>query len=308
MNAAIRPQHRARQSDSFARRRRSRAAIGAAAGLAALASWAFVAVRLAGASFMTVSTINVYGADPDIVPAIQAAAAGALDGTYAGLFPRSDVWIYPHADVAEAVASSSPRIRTASVSRGQGNALDVSVTERVPAAVICPGFPNEDDSGAMQPSGTCYYADDRGYIFEEAPAQPAPGLGLYYMPALASGGTAAAGILGSFATSSAEFAALQAFVEDAQAAGISSQAVLAKDGGEYELYADGLGAEGQGATSSKSLTVIYFDDAGGLAGELADLRAFWLNAEATGRAKGQLPGFEYIDVRYGSNVFYRLAK
>jgi len=116
-------------------------------------------------------------------------------------------------------------------------------------------------------------------------SSPASSFDVYYAPDF-SGNP-----IGSYATSTAEFAALHSFYDGARTLGISPDGLLIKEGGEYELYA--------------STTVIYFNDAGSVSGELNNLAAFWTNMTATARTKGKQVSFDYIDLRYGNNVVYK---
>jgi hypothetical protein len=121
-----------------------------------------------------------------------------------------------------------------------------------------------------------------------------PAFDVYYAPDL-SGIPSSNSPVGSYATSTTEFAALRSFYDGARTIGISPDGLLIKEGGEYELYA--------------STTVIYFNDTGSISGELNNLAAFWTNMTSTARTSGKpSPSFDYIDLRYGNNVVYKQNK
>jgi len=187
------------------------------------------------------------------------------------------------------VASSSPRILSSDVSRDGWNGIVVSVSEKPPAAIVCGNLPDFSANDALSDDGDCYAADASGYLFEKMPATGgAQQYVRYYIPSLPD-----SQVIGTQATSSAEFTALQSFVAGARSAGIKPEAVLMKDGGEYEMYSD------------DPFIVVYFNDKAGLSAELSDLTAFWSHMSSRSAAAGADQGFEYIDLRYGSNVFYR---
>lgn len=291
----------ANQSKRFAEQRRRRLIIGCVAGPIALISIIFVLSRLSSLPFVTIENIQVYGADSDIVPSVDLAALGALKGSYLGIFSRSDALLYPRSAVAAAVKASSPRILSVSVDRAGLDGLVVSVSEKSPAAVICPELPDFDANGSLViDNGECYAADSSGLIFEKMPASAqAPQGERYYVPDLSG-----MPVIGSYATSTAEFLSLQSFLEGARSAGITTEGLLFKDGGEYELYADNPPAALSAATSTP-VAVVYMNDAAGLDTELSDLTAFWSHMASTDGAR---PSFESVDLRYGSNVFYRIAQ
>ena len=320
MNTLRRKKLRPHQSRLFAERRKERLALGIGAAFIAAISWIFVISRVTALPYLSIESIHVYGADPELVPAIQNAAAAAIQGSYFGLFPRSDALIYPRGAVARAVASSSPQVSTVDVGRDSLNDMVISVSERPPAAAVCGDLPDFDAAGGLIFDDQCYLADERGLIFGAAPAmeagQPASAasagpLDRYYVPDLP------ASPIGTYATTTGEFVALQAFLASARSTGIVTEGVLMKDSGEYELYGDNpgapvaLAAPGASVATTSSpddLVIIYFNDAAGLADEAADLSAFWIGMEKPADPATPHPAFISIDLRYGTNVFYRLQK
>ena len=96
---------------------------------------------------------------------------------------------------------------------------------------------------------------------------------------------------GALATSTSEFTGLENFYDGALATGISVDGILIKDAGEYELYA--------------SSTVIYFNDKEDLSNEITNLSAFWRHMTTPNNTKKPVI-FDYIDLRYGPNVFYKI--
>ena len=296
MNARRRSQLRQYQSRSFGERRRRRASIGVAASIVAAVFWIFALARFSSLGYFSIDAIQVYGADPDIVPTVQSAASAALRGSYIGVFSKSNVFMFPRKSVANAVIASSPRITSADVRRDGWHTLIVSVSEKAPAALVCAGLPDFDASGALSDDDDCYAADATGLMFEKMPAVASDGYDRYYAPDISDDAA-----IGSLATSTAEFAALQSFVSGVKTLGIKPEGLLVKDGGDYELYVENPGA----VPGPASLAIIYFNDLAGFPTELTDLQAFWPHMTASSTASGATLGFQYIDLRYGSNVFYR---
>ncbi len=298
-------QLRPQLSRSLHERRRKRLWIGAVAALLGLVFWGFFFVRLASLEDFLIEDVQVNGADADILPAIRSAAYRSIQGSYLGLFPKSDIFIYPHDAVAAAVVRSASRIVSAKTGRDGLHTLTIAVVEKDPAALVCADLPNFDDSGALAPADDCYAADASGLVFKRMATistSTAPTYDRLYVPSLSD-----ASAVGSFATTTAEFRALRSFMAGAKAAGIKAEGVLLKDGGEYELYADNP-AGLPGGKASTSLAVVYLNDRAGFASELSDLTAFWSNMVASSTADAATLEFEYVDLRYAPSVFYRLAK
>lgn len=295
------------QSKSFARTRRERRIWAAGLIVVVLLAWIFVLSRLSYLNAFSINNVQVYGADPDIVATLRSAALSELDGSYLKLFARADAALYPKTAIAAAIMAASPRINSVDIHHAGIHGLSVTVNERTPAAIVCNELP--DFTSDPESDSNCYFADSRGLIFESASTSASELPDRYYEPDLSAP-------LGSYATSTAEFEGLQSFMRQAHEAGLEPMGMLFKDNGEYEFYvmnpsaiSSSAGHAGEVATgTAPDIAVIYLNDAAGLPTELSDLTAFWNKEMSDGRAAGNLPRFESIDLRYGSNVFYRLEK
>lgn len=305
-----------RQSKSFVRQQRDRTIWKIGLFIVVILAWLFVLSRISWLGAFAISNVEVYGADPDITPALRTAALSQLQGSYMSLFARSDSLIYPRGAIVQAIKAASDRVNSVDVRRAGFHGLAITVTEKAPAAIVCAGLPDfsSDPSGdAASSTATtddtgCYYADNSGLIFEAAPSFSNQVYRRYYEPNQADTASSS-GPIGAYATSTQEFAALQTFFVGAHDAGIHTLGILVKDGGEYELYAENPAAlSSTGADDHTDIVVIYFNDAGSLQTELSNLISFWSKQFSDARANGTAPHFDSIDVRYGSNVFYRLQK
>lgn len=289
-----------RQSKRFVERRKARKWVlaGLSAVIAVLAVWGVS--RLSRLPSLAISSVSVFGADPDLQGQIQTAALGALKGDYLGLFPKDDTVIYPRSAVASAVKAASPRIDSVSVQRIGTQSLSVTVTEKSPAAVVCASLP--DFSGTAE--SDCYFADADGIIYGTAPAFSGDAYDTYFEPGLnePSGPGSAVGMR---ATSTPEFTALQSLFQTLKDAGFDIAGVLMKDGGQYEIYVRNGGASASADTGGSGLTVIYMDDDSPFSDQASNLISFWDKMKGDAAANGKPLQLEYVDVRYGANVFYR---
>ncbi len=309
----MRPHSRltSRQSKSFNKRRTYRTVIISALVVICASTWLFSIVRFSQLRALSISSVSVYGADADIVGSLRASAYDAIQGDYLGLFSKSNTLFYPAESIKSAVALASPRVGSVEVKRDGAHALAVTVSQKVPAAIICSGLP--DFTGnilSSDVSDSCYFADSTGYIFERAPAVRGQVYHRYYMPDLGDAASTTAGLIGARATTTSAFALLEKAYKAAAAASIQPEAMLVKSGGEYELYARNPTAPAVASTSSASsgdadTVVVYLNESRPLLSEISDLALFWSNMDQSYRRKGQKIMFDYIDVRFGPNVFYR---
>ncbi len=89
---------------------------------------------------------------------MTATAQRAMRGTYFHLIPRNSVFFYPAGSVRQALMSSDPSIAAVSLHRFGGNALRITVTDRVALARWC----GADSTPAFQ---QCYVFDPSGFLF-----------------------------------------------------------------------------------------------------------------------------------------------
>ncbi|MDB5238787.1 MAG: hypothetical protein JWO00_122 [Candidatus Parcubacteria bacterium] len=311
-NIARRTQSKSNQSRSFEERKKRRIVLGSIAGVLAIASLSFAAYKVTSLPTFALTDVQVTGAEPDVTPSLRAAVYRTLQGTYLGIFSRANALLYPKGAIMAAVGAVSPRIASVKVSRDGLHGLKVAISEKDPAAVACASLPNFDDNGALiqddSEQSDCYFTDDSGLIFKRTPtttpaAASGSSLGIYnryYAPSLQDNP------VGSYATSTEAFHSLQNFIKAVRAGGIIPEAILIKAGGEYELYVQN--PTRSSASSASSTAIIYFNSTVPFATQLANLSAFWNSMSRTARAKNSALNYEYIDIRYGSNVFYRLIQ
>ncbi len=295
----MRPQSRltGRQSKKFVERRTVRSVYRAILVALLLAAVIFLLSSLSRLSVLTITGVNVIGADPDLTASLQASVFDAIKGNYVGLFPKANSILFSKSDVENAVKNASPRIDAVKTTRSGLTGLNITVTEKTPSALVCLNFP--DFSGttlSLSSDDDCYFADKDGLIFEKAPSFTGHIYNRYYIPSLADSGSSTDAILGTYATSTMEFTSLQVFYNGINNAHINADAILMKENGEYELYAN---------NTDNDTVVIYFNDARPFSEELVNLVSFWNKMADEAKQARTTARFEYIDVRYGSNVFYR---
>lgn len=304
----MRPRSRltSHQSKKYVDRERRRLILITAGAIVAVAGLLFGFSQLTRLDSLTISSIRLVGVDADIAPAVQAAALNALQGSYLGLFARANTLIYPNMKIRAAVKSVSPRIDSVAIKRDGSQGLEVSITERPASAVICATLPDFSDDSFISESGNegCYFSDEQGRILKPAPVFSGQVFKRYYVPALAE------------ATSSPakqspikEFRSLQDFYSAVGENGILPEAILIKEGGEYELFAHNPPrpsyAKSEASSTNSDMVVIYFNDDRGFSEQLDNLVSFWKKMTTAAQSKHEAIEFEYVDVRYGSNVFYR---
>ena len=289
--------HERKQSRKFVHNRRRRIIWGCTLGVISVTSWLFVTSALIHLAVFDIHEINIQGADGDITNTLQASAIQVIQGDYLGLFSKSSFFTYSKSAIEQALKKSDARVNDVIVSRRDFHSLDVMVHGKIPGAVVCTNLPNWNGSLLTFDSlDSCYLVDDTGFIFMKATTSSVD-INRYYIPNLVDL-TPSSSIIGTRAASTTMFRTLQSFYNSALLSGIDVKALLVKGAGEYELYAE----------TKSGIVVIYFNEINGFENELTALVSFWNDVSQKARIKGEILQLDSIDLRYGSNVFYRVVK
>lgn len=242
---------------------------------------------------MTIKDISVSGTNSSVGFDLTVQALKEMDGSYLGLFSKSNIFLYPHDDIVASVLSSVPQVQSVSIKRNGFLGLNVDVVERKAEAIVCMSLPELSEDGNTIIDDSCLLADKSGLLFDKVGDDVIP-LNRYYLPLASSASTTEKEVIGHFATSSEEFTKLQDFYNNARRSGMDPQFLLVKEGGEYELYASNV--------------IIYFNNQRPFEEQLLNLVSFWNHPGYEQYHQGDGADFEYIDVRFGDKIFYRLVQ
>lgn len=97
---------------------------------------------------------------------IETAINEELAGKYFWLFPKTNVLFYPQKEIKTILLNKFKRIADLTLEIKNRKTLEVSINERTAKYTWC-GRVVQDSSNANQ--SKCYFLDDTGYIFDEAP-------------------------------------------------------------------------------------------------------------------------------------------
>ncbi|MBP6858860.1 MAG: hypothetical protein KBC33_03475 [Candidatus Pacebacteria bacterium] len=275
-------------------------------GVVSLTLVVYCASAISSMESFQITAVSVEGVETDgEADALRASALESLHGAYLGIFSRANTLVYPKRTIAARISEEYPWVAAVSMSREGAHTIKLAVTEKKPSALVCltlPDFNGNDLS--LEDPGRCYFADETGYIFRKAPSFSGNVYRRYYMPDLGAGASSTDAIVGAVATSSISFEALEKFYLSISDQGIIADAILVKPEGEYELYARNIAVDAMPA----STVVVYFNDSSPLDEQATNFVSFWRHTTDQARAKKQSVRYDSIDIRYGSNVFYRESK
>lgn len=273
----LRPQKRV--SPVRANRRRRRAIIVSIVGALCIAA----AMCLSYASYLpqySFGSITVSGAQTISKVAIADYAGSIVyDGSHHFL-SRANILLYPKSLLEKDIPLEFPRVASASITSPSllSNSITISVVERQPFALWCPS------AQGLSAGDVCYYLDQNGFIFGQAP-QSATSSGEYIF----SGGVSTSTpIIGqTFAPGHTQ--GLVAFLESL------AQAGYAPLGAQVESDQDFIVPLQQGY----SIYASFGEDPDTLVNNLKLI----LSSSAL---VGQTQDLEYIDLRFGDRVYFKL--
>lgn len=232
---------------------------------------------LVGASylpFLQIQAVAVSGAHTISSSTLEAFVQERLVGRYYWMLPKSNMLLYPKQRIAEDLRRSYPVLASVDVHLSPGTVFQtvaVDVVEREPRALWCSG-------------AACYFMDENGVVYGEAPTFSAPVYVSYF--------GATPGDLPKQFLAPDTFIALSALV-DAIAQKLPQEQVSG-------VTVDANGDVRMGFASGFALQYALKDAGGDI------FERFTLALTAEPFTSHPLASFEYLDLRFGDKLYYKL--
>lgn len=115
---------------------------------------------------ITIDKIKVTGAHVLGEEEIAEIAKEELAGRYLYLFDRNNTFIYPKVDIQESLLKNFPRIEELTIGLNGLKELEINITERKGEFLYCG---NKIPENKIDIGDNCYFLNDEGLIFDEAP-------------------------------------------------------------------------------------------------------------------------------------------
>lgn len=266
------------RSNLRARRRRR---VYIVAGLAALvvALCVGLAWMLVSAPFARITHVAVSGSNVVPSQSLEDAVRHQLQGKYAFVFPKDSIFLYSRGAIEKALLSLYPTLKTASVHAKDFHSISVVVSERVPKALWC-------GTDSSNPTNPCLFLDENGLAYAYAPEYSGTTYTTYF------GALAPSSALPKQFLSNDTFHSLSAliatFVQHVAPDALSHVSV------------DGNGDVSLQFEPGYHIRFSLHDDGGDI------YNHFTVAQKAASFENHPLSDFDYIDLRFGDKVYYKL--
>lgn len=210
-----------------------------------------------------------------------------LKGSYFLLFPKNNAFIYPKNGLENFLLDKFKRIETIDISLDGLNKIKITITERKPIAIWCTenkSTSTTTDSGIKE---NCYFIDQNSTIFALAPNFSGNVYFKYYGLV-----TIDDPIGQKYIASTSVFSKINSFISDV------------KNFGMKPAYLKSIG-EDEFSVALLSGGEIYFDTKKSLEDAKDNLNTLINSPEFKNYNISNIP-IDYIDLRYGNKLFYKL--
>ncbi len=303
------------QSETFARKRRKKLIFAGILFLVAIASVCTTVYFFFNTQFVQIKLVEVSGPVGinggvlSLVPAdaVQADIEKDLAGNWLlHLVSKNTLFFYPKNKIRAELMKKYPAIAAIDFGSsggflGFGNniVLRLLITERSPFALACA---KDSISNFLQ---SCFYIDSSGFVYAPA-AQFSPGVYVDYEISPQSASSSSAATPGKFIADETSFNAAKQIVGFVSGMGldVSADSIGSDALGPTNTVIINVASSTASAASTTLLTEIYFNQNEPLDTELRYFSEFWRNQQATTTP----PKFQYVDMRYGKDIVYKVYK
>jgi len=249
---------------------------------------------LSAASFMTIDETQVKGLGFLKESQITEIVSEKTQGRLLWLFPKTNIFLYPKEEIKTEILKKYKRVNEAQVSLKDFSDLDISITERKPFALWCKEIEvksenYEETEREFQKREECFFLDENGFIFDEvldSDLDNVSNLAKHF------GSLTKAGEIGSSFLGHAKFKNLYNFLGLVSSTFEIKPKIIRKQESTLEIFLD----------FGSVLKISADDDFEKTFENLITL----LSDSEFQKVNNPLSLFEYIDLRFGQKVFYKL--
>jgi hypothetical protein len=231
-----------------------------------------------------ISKVNIIGTKTLSEEELKKVVLESLQGEYLYFIPRSSFIFYSKSDIELNLKEKYKKIHSVNIVTDDLNNISINIGESIPEAIVCDGFREEESKDK------CYFVDRNAYVFEPITGISEGVYVKYYVNHTGSNIKEGATFMDV-----ERFKELEEFIKNIKEANVSVVGILVNDSGNYEMYVK---------NPDQSITVVYFDDRTPFSKTSSNFLAFWQSALDNKLGIAKTPIFDYINLRFGNNIFY----
>ena len=233
---------------------------------------------------ININKISILGSDIINKEDISKKTADFLNGKYLYIFPKTNIFLYPKTDLINYLYKEYPRIKNIEIKdiSLDFKTLEISISLRESKALWCDKLSLEEGEVSR-----CYFLDDLGFVFAPSPDFSGNAYFKYY------------GILpygdpiGSYFLEDKEkFKEISSLVDEIYKLEISPLYMVAENQEKFTIYLAG---------GSK----IFFDTTESILKTKERIHTL-IKSDDLFKKEGGILEVDYIDLRFGDKVFYKL--
>ena len=239
---------------------------------------------------ITINNIKITGSSIIDELDLELSVNTDLKGRYLGLYSRSNFIIYPHDKILNNLKIKFPRIENIIIKREGLNTLDINITERAGSYLYCGEKLPESKEEVGE---NCYFVNNDGYIFDEAPYFSGDIYIKYYTKT--EGSTSS--VMGSQMFNPERFHAIVRFTDGVNALGFKPAYLVFSPDGINNLYL-------QSKDSNQNPKIIFKED-NDLGVILDNFATAMKEKEFANEINSKYDTLSYIDLRFKNKVLYK---
>jgi cell division septal protein FtsQ len=254
------------------------------------ATFAFLAY-VSRLNSLNISQVQISGNQVLDAEEIKSVVQEQLTGKYLWLFPKTNILYYSKGAIQNILQDKFKRIGSVSLSVKNNQSLQISITERVAKYIWCGSVIAEGKDSK------CYFLDESGYMFDEAPYFSGNVYFKFYgLPAQAGGSDLT---LGSYFFKQ-NFKQFISFKDTLIGFGLKPAATYLTNDGDMQIFLSG----GISATSGPKIILKADADFQNVA---ENLQAALSTEPLKSNFKNKYSKLEYIDLRFGNKVYDKFS-
>jgi len=226
-------------------------------------------------SSLNIAEVQIVGNKIVDTEAIKTVVKQQVAGKYLWLFPKTNILFYPQNDIKNELQESFKRLKDINLSIQNNKVLEISLSERAAKYTWCgAGLPETDIANQK-----CYFMDEDGYIFDEAP---------YF----------SGEVYFKFYGEIYNFKQLISFKDILVSIGLKPVALYITDDGDIQIFLSG----GTSPTTGPKIILREDSDFQNVA---ENLETALTTEPLQSKFKNKYSSLQYIDLRFGNKVYYK---